>query len=73
MTPEEHLLSIVVPKSILVFKAKITAIAYQNICPLLANAEKENDTERQKELMEQVQVLMHIRNSFSKVLNRLTI
>lgn len=73
MTPEEQMLSIVVPKSILVFKAKITAIAYQNICTLLANAEKENDSEKQKELMEQVKVLMHIRNSFSKVLNRLTI
>lgn len=73
MTPEEQMLSIVVPKAILVFKAKITAIAYQNICNLLATAEKDNDAEKQKELMQQVQVLMHIRNSFSKALNRLTI
>ena len=73
MTPEEQMLSIVVPKSILVFKAKITAIAYQNICTLLSNAEKENQVEKQKELMQQVQVLMHIRNSFAKALNRLTI
>lgn len=73
MTPEEQMLSVVVPKSILVFKAKITAIAYQNICSLLATAEKANEVEKQKELMQQVQVLMHIRNSFSKALNRLTI
>ncbi|MDD2583485.1 MAG: DNA primase [Bacteroidales bacterium] len=73
MTPEEQMLSIVVPKAILVYKAKITAIAYQNCCELLSNAEKKGEEEKQKELMEQVQVLMHIRNSFSKALNRLTI
>lgn len=73
MTPEEQLLSVVVPKAILIFKAKITAIAYQNICNLLANAEKENQAEKQEELMKQAQVLMHIRNSFAKALNRLTI
>ncbi|MFA6771000.1 MAG: DNA primase, partial [Bacteroidales bacterium] len=73
MTPEEQMLSIVVPKSILIFKAKITAIAYQNICNQLSSAEKEKDQEKQKELMEQIQILMHIRNSFSKELNRLTI
>lgn len=71
--PEEHLLSTMVPKSILIYKAKITAIAYQNLCKDLSLAEKERDSVKQNELMEQLQILMHIRNSFSKELKRLTI
>lgn len=71
--PEEHLLSTMVPKSILIYKAKITAIAYQNLCKDLSLAEKDKDSIRQNELMEQLQILMHIRNSFSKELKRLTI
>jgi DNA primase len=73
VTPEEQMLPVVVPKSILIYKAKITAIAYQEICNKLADAEKSGDAQIQKELMEQVQILMHIRNSFSKELKRLTI
>lgn len=73
VTPEEQMLPVVVPKSILIYKAKITAIAYQEICNKLANAEKSGDAQIQNELMEQVQILMHIRNSFSKELKRLTI
>lgn len=73
VTPEEQMLPVVVPKSILIYKAKITAIAYQEICNKLAEAEKSGDAQIQNELMEQVQILMHIRNSFSKELKRLTI
>ncbi|MPN46250.1 hypothetical protein SDC9_193833 [bioreactor metagenome] len=73
VTPEEQMLPVVVPKSILIYKAKITAIAYQEICNKLADAEKSGDAQIQNELMEQVQILMHIRNSFSKELKRLTI
>ena len=71
--PEEQHLSIVVPKSILIYKAKITAIAYQGLCKDLSQADKDNDELRKNEIMEQLQILMHIRNSFSKELKRLTI
>ncbi len=73
MPPEEQFLSLVVPKSILIYKAKITSIAYQNLCTHLGEAEKDNNPELQNQLMEQVQILMHIRNSFAKELKRLTI
>lgn len=73
VTPEEQMLSVVVPKSILIYKAKITAIAYQEVCSRLAEAETAKDSQLQSQLLEQVQVLMHIRNSFSKELKRLTI
>lgn len=71
--PEEQMLSTVVPKSILIYKAKITSIAYQNLCSQLEEAEKERETERQNQLMEQIHILMKIRTSFSKELKRLTI
>ena len=71
--PEEHLLSTVVPKSILIYKAKITAIAYHSLCEQLSSAEKESDTAQRDTLMQQIQILMQIRNSFAKELKRLTI
>jgi DNA primase len=73
LTPEEQMLSVSVPKSILIYKAKITAIAYQNLCKDLAEAEKGEETARKDEIMQQIQILMHIRNSFSRELKRLTI
>lgn len=73
VTPEEQSLATVVPKSVLIYKAKITATAYQNICDALAQAEKEGDDEQKNTLMEQVQILMQVRNSFSKELKRLII
>ena len=73
ITPEEQMLSVTVPKSILIYKAKITAIAYQNLCKDLADAEKGGESGRKEEIMQQVQILMHIRNSFSRELKRLTI
>ena len=71
--PEEHLLSTVVPKSILIYKAKITAIAYHNLCEHLAEAEKDKNIEERNRYMQQIQILMQIRNSFAKELKRLTI
>jgi len=71
--PEENVLSTVVPKSILVYKAKITAIAYQNLCEKLTKVQGVNDKEQQDNILKQLQILMHIRNSFAKELHRLTI
>ena len=71
--PEENVLSTVVPKSILIYKAKITAIAYQNLCEKLTKVQGVNDKEQQDNILKQLQILMHIRNSFAKELHRLTI
>jgi DNA primase len=73
VTPEQQTLSLIVPKSILIYKARITAKAYRNTLEELEKAEKEHNTEKQQELMKQVMILMHIRNSFAKELNRLTL
>ncbi len=71
--PEESSLSVTVPKSILIFKARVTAIASQKLNDELIDAEKRGDQQHQNELLKQLQLLMQIRNSFSKELNRLTI
>lgn len=71
--PEENVLSTIVPKSILLYKAKITSIAYQDLCNKLVKAQEEKDDELQNSILKQLQILMHIRNSFAKELNRLTI
>jgi len=71
--PEENVLSTVVPKSILIYKAKITSIAYQNLCDKLATVQEAKDSEQQNNILKQLQILMHIRNSFAKELHRLTI
>jgi len=71
--PEENVLSTIVPKCILIYKAKITSIAYQNLCDKLATVQEEKDSEQQNNVLKQLQVLMQIRNSFAKELHRLTI
>jgi len=72
LTPEENVLYITVPKTILLYKAKITALAYQNLTVDLAKAQEANDEEQMMNIMKQLQILNHIRNSFSKGLQRLT-
>ena len=73
LMPEEQGLTNAVPKAILVYKAKITAIAYQDICDRLAKSEKEHDSDKETEYMEQLRILMQVKNTLSKALNRLTI
>lgn len=72
LTPEENVLYITVPKTILLYKAKITALAYQNLTMDLAKAQDNNDEAQMMNIMKQLQILNHIRNSFSKELQRLT-
>lgn len=72
LTPEENVLYITVPKTILLYKAKITALAYQNLTMDLAKAQEDNDEDQMMNIMKQLQILNHIRNSFSKELQRLT-
>jgi len=72
LVPEENVLSMVVPKAIMVYKAKITAIAYQELREEMIKL-KQGDDMRQTELLGQLQTLMNVRNQLSKELNRLTI
>ncbi len=73
LVPEENLLTESVPKSILLYKAKITGAAMQNLNLDLEKAQKEGDSETIENILKQLQILNNIRNSFSKELNRLTL
>ena len=61
----------VVPKSVLVYKAKVTAQAAMNLTEELKKAQNEGNVEAQQELMLQLNTLMQVRNVFAKELKRL--
>lgn len=71
LIPERNVLGRVVPKSILIYKAKVTAQAAMNLTEELGKAQKEKNIELQNELMGQLTTLMQVRNFFSKELNRI--
>ncbi len=71
LIPERNVLGRVVPKSILIYKAKVTAQAAMNLTEELGKAQKEKNIELQNELMAQLSTLMQVRNFFSKELNRI--
>ena len=71
LIPERNVLGRVVPKSILIYKAKVTAQAAMNLTEELGRAQKEKNMELQIELMGQLNTLMQVRNFFSKELNRI--
>jgi hypothetical protein len=61
----------VVPKSILVYKQKVTLQASINLTEELGKAQKEDNKEKEEELIAQLDLLMHVRNQFAKELNRI--
>ena len=71
LVPERNVLGRVVPKSILIYKAKVTAQAAMNLTEELGKAQKEKNVELQNELMGQLATLMQGRNFFAKELNRI--
>ena len=73
MEPEELHLEKTVPKAVLVYKSKVTGEAYNNLCSHLQKAQTAQDQEQIKKLMEQIRLLLRIRNKFSHELKRLTL
>ena len=72
LVPEENLIGKYVPKAILIYKAKVAEYTYNLIMKQLGQAQQSGDVELQNELMQQIQILMMVKNQFSKELNRLT-
>lgn len=70
--PERNVLGKVVPKAILLYKAKVTSQASMNLTVELGKAQKEENAELVNELIMQLNTLMQVRNVFSKELNRIT-
>lgn len=70
--PEENILGKIVPKAVLIFKSKYTEHTHKETIKALSLAQKKGDIELQKQLLQQIKILMMVRNQFSKELKRLT-
>lgn len=71
IVPEEQMLGIIVPKSVILYKSRIT----EQMCTALAGqiiaAQKSGDKELQHRLVEQLQLLNQVKNRFARELKRL--
>lgn len=72
LIPEQNILGRVVPKAILIYKAKVMAQASLNVAEELKKAQAEGNDKLQEELIQQLNTLMQVRNAFAKELKRLT-
>ena len=71
IAPEETILGATVPKSMILYKLRITEQACIDITKEIAAAETNGDSDRQKALMMQLQMFNQVKNRFAKELNRL--
>ncbi|MDD2596033.1 MAG: DNA primase [Bacteroidales bacterium] len=71
IVPEEHILGITVPKSMLLYKLKVTEQKCMSLLKEIEKAQKSGDKEMQKELIGHLQILNQVKNRFAKELNRL--
>lgn len=72
LIPEQNILGRVVPKAILIYKAKVMAQASLNLAEELKKAQAEGNDKLQEELIQQLNTLMQVRNAFAKELKRIT-
>lgn len=73
LIPEENILGRVVPKTILVYKAKIAAQLTVSLAKRIEAAQREGNVETVNELMEQFNIVLRVKNVLAKELKRLTI
>jgi DNA primase len=71
IAPEETILGVTVPKSMILYKLRITEQACLDLTKEIATAEADGDLERQKALMMQLQMFNQVKNRFAKEINRL--
>lgn len=72
LIPEKNVLGKVVPKAILIYKAKITAQALMNLAQELKKAQETADVQLQDSIVKQINELMQVRTVFAKELKRVT-
>ncbi len=72
LIPETNILGRVVPKAILIYKAKITAQASLTLAEELNKAQQEGNKELQQQILVQLNLLMQARNILAKEINRIT-
>ena len=71
LPPESQTLALMVPKSVLLYKKRITELACNATAKAISEAEKAGDGEAIRKLVRQLQMLNTVKNRLSKELNRL--
>ena len=71
IAPEEQTLGRMVPKSVLLYKLRITELECNAVTRQISEAQKGGDSDRMKQLVGQLQLLNKVKNRLSKELNRL--
>ena len=71
LVPEEMMLSVMVPKSVIIYKLRITEKACSAITDRILQAQKEGNEAEVKELVGRLQMLNRVKNTFSREINRL--
>ena len=69
--PENQTLALTVPKSVILYKKRITELACNATAKAISEAEKAGDGEAIRKLVRQLQMLNTVKNRLSKELNRL--
>ena len=70
---EENILGKVVPKVVMVYKAKVVDIAISNVIKELGKAAQAKDMDRQAELLRNIKIMTDVKNVFAKELKRVTV
>ena len=70
---EENVLGKIIPKVVMVYKAKVVDIAIKNVIQELGKASQEKDVERQAELLHNIKIMTDVKNCFAKELKRVTV
>ena len=71
IAPEENTLGRIVPKSVLLYKLRITELECNAVTRQISEAQKEGESDRLVQLVRQLQLLNKVKNRLSKELNRL--
>lgn len=69
LVPERHLLAINVPKAVNLYKFRLTEETCNALGKMIAQAQKDGDSEKVKELILKLQTFNKVKNTFAKELN----
>ena len=73
LSKEEDALSVMIPKLIVLYKAKIMSQAAQTLTEELAKAQESGDVQLQQKIVTRLNMIMKIRKELSRIVKRITV
>ena len=73
LSKEEDALSVMIPKLIVLYKAKIMSQAAQTLTEELAKAQESGDVQLQQKIVARLNMIMKIRKELSRIVKRITV